>query len=194
MRELWAVVRCWLVAACVRLFRATWRVRVVGEPPPRPALYAFWHGDQIALTTLPRSLVALVSRSTDGELAARVLRRLGFGVVRGSSSRGAVGGALGLIRCLRAGRPAAIAVDGPRGPRHRASDSALRIAARAGVELVPVVAAAHRSLALRSWDRLCIPAPFTTVTVVWGGAVREDLEETLRTLWAAAQLEGARAG
>ena len=83
----------------VRLLRVTWRVRVVGAQRA-DGLYAFWHGDQIGLCAFDFEPVpaVLVSRSRDGELASRVANALGFPTVRGSSSRGAVSGALALVR------------------------------------------------------------------------------------------------
>ncbi len=184
-----------LLGAAVRLLRATWRVRMIGVPRDRSAarLLALWHGDQLALTCLPRPLTALVSRSGDGELASRVLGLLGFGVVRGSSSRGAVAGALALVRRLRRGQAVAVAVDGPRGPRHHATDQVLRVARQASVEVVPVAAAAHRRWELSSWDRFAIPAPFTKVYLVWGDAVVSGVETALDRVWREARsLAGTR--
>ena len=58
----------------------------------------------------------LISRSFDGELIARVIEKFGYRSVRGSSSRGAVGGLLEMGRELQSGRAVAFTVDGPRGP------------------------------------------------------------------------------
>jgi hypothetical protein len=169
----WAgVLLAVVVTLLVRALRRTWRIRVIGAPPAEACLYAFWHGHQVALTAAAVSPTVLVSRSRDGQWAALVARWLGFGVVRGSSSRGAVSGAMALVRRLLRGEAAAIAVDGPRGPGYRAGDGALRLARRAGVPLVPVVASCSRGLQLSTWDRLLIPAPFATVRVCFGPPVR----------------------
>lgn len=170
-----------VITPLIWLLRWTWRVRVVGRPPPG-ALLAYWHGDQLALagSGLRAQPTLLVSRSDDGEWAARVARWLGFGVVRGSSSRGAIPGALALVRRLRDGRPVGLAVDGPRGPRRRAGRSASRIARCAGAPLVPVAAACGAGIQLHSWDRMLVPAPFTEVVVVFGAPVGEtDLQAAL---------------
>jgi lysophospholipid acyltransferase (LPLAT)-like uncharacterized protein len=164
-----------LLCAVLRLLRWTWRVRIVGAAPDGRCLYVFWHGDQVALSALrPRQLAGqrlavLVSQSRDGQLGAFVARWLGLDVVRGSSSRGGARGALALVRRLRAAGTVAIAVDGPRGPRHRCGESAQRIAAQGGAVTVPVAAAARRRWVLGSWDRLWIPGPFAVVHVVIGG-------------------------
>ena len=162
------VLTALLLGLALRLLRATWRVRVTGRPPSGSTLVAFWHGDQLALCCISVRPTVLVSRSRDGEIGASAARLLGFSVVRGSSSRGAVAGALGLIPALRQGGIAALAADGPRGPRHLAKNSTSRLAALADAAVVPVAAVASRSLCLSSWDRMAIPAPFATVRVVWG--------------------------
>src|SRR5262245_41486522 len=91
----------------------------------RPYVHAFYH-DQLLMMTYSylgpsygRRLTVLSSRHRDGEYVSRTLERFGHRMVRGSTGRGGVGGLSRLIRELRAGCDVAIAVDGPRGPRHR---------------------------------------------------------------------------
>ena len=101
------------------------------------------------------------------ELIARVCADLGFGVVRGSTTRG---GAAGLLDVLRDGQNAHLALtpDGPRGPRRHLQPGVrflgilhrLAHCAR-GSRLLPGVAR-------RSWDRFVIPQPFSTITGVLG--------------------------
>ena len=163
-----------MVMLALRLLRATWRVTERGQPPGGRSLVAFWHGDQVALTACALRPVVLVSRSRDGEIGALAARMLGYQVVRGSTSQGAVAGALGLARTLRRGGEAALAADGPRGPRHRAASSAGRLASMAGASLIPVGVAVSRSWRLSSWDQMTIPAPFAAVAVTWGAAVTDE--------------------
>ena len=169
----WLLLALVALAAMValRLLRATWRVRVEGEPPGGRTLVAFWHGDQIALMAASVRPRVLVSLSRDGEIGALAARSLGYQVARGSTSRGAVCGALGLARTLRGGGAAALAADGPRGPALQASASAGRLACMTGAALVPVGVCASRGWRLGSWDRMTIPAPFARVSVAWGDPV-----------------------
>jgi len=66
----------WLVGLLLRLLRVSWRRRVEGAPAGGAALYAFWHGDQLALLGARAQAAVLVSRSRDGELAARADRAM----------------------------------------------------------------------------------------------------------------------
>lgn len=169
----------WLPAVLAFLFRvwsAPWRVRV--ENPELldaalakgPVIFAFWHGEQLALLRAHahRGFLALVSWSRDGELLARVLPRFGYAVARGSTSRGAREGWLACREALARGQSPALAVDGPRGPRHAPQRGALTLAAASGAPVLCVVCTARPVLRLRSWDRFEIPLPWARVTVRYG--------------------------
>src|SRR5438105_102656 len=71
----------------------------------RIPIYTFWH-NRIFLGTYffqRRGIVIMTSRSFDGEYIARFIRRFGYGAVRGSSSRGAAGAFVEMVRLMRAG-------------------------------------------------------------------------------------------
>ncbi len=117
-RIVWALL--WIVGL-------TWRFEVIAEDGVTPVvfgqkagpeIYCFWHQCVLPCTMYFRrsGAVILISRSFDGELITRVLRMFGFDAVRGSSSRGAREGLLGLKRVIETGRTAIFTADGPRGP------------------------------------------------------------------------------
>ena len=77
-----------------------------------------------------------------------------------------------MLGAVRAGQDVAMAVDGPRGPRHCAKPGAARIAARARARLVPVGAAASPAVLLRgAWDHFMVPLPFARIVIQVGAAV-----------------------
>jgi len=165
-----------------------------GSPHPRPFSLAFWHGQQFALLRWAswQNLVALVSRSRDGELVSAALRRLGVESARGSSSRGGAAGLKAIVRILRTGRDAAFAVDGPRGPARTVRSLGAAQAARlGGGVVVPMAAACSRChVFARAWDRFELPLPFTRVVVVLGAPLAPE-EATPEVLGAA--IDRARA-
>jgi len=83
---------------------------------------AFWHEDLLSYASIFRhfGFAVLISRSRDGEIGTRIVRRLGFRPVRGSSSRGAEEALGELVELARSGVSVGFAIDGPRGPRHEA--------------------------------------------------------------------------
>ena len=138
-----------------------------GSGGRRQPIYASWH-DRVFLATYyfrRRGIVVMTSRSFDGEYIARFIQRFGYGAARGSSSRGAVGALVEMVKLVRGGRPAGFTSDGPRGPRHVAKMGALLLAKKTGAPVLPFSVNAERYYAAPSWDRLQVPYPFTRARV-----------------------------
>jgi lysophospholipid acyltransferase (LPLAT)-like uncharacterized protein len=155
----------------------TWRIRVVnGEHVLKlrasglPFIFALWHGHLLPLLWHHRDegVKVLISEHRDGEIVARAAESLGYGLIRGSSTRGADRALIALVRELQAGREVAITPDGPKGPAGKFAPGALIAAQRSSSFILPVAASASRSWRLKSWDRFMIPKPFARVTVAYG--------------------------
>jgi lysophospholipid acyltransferase (LPLAT)-like uncharacterized protein len=134
-----------------------------------PSILAFWHGRMVMMPFAYRGPGACImnSRHRDGQLISRAIHLLGIEVVRGSSTRGWVGGMKGLLAAHARGRDLVIVPDGPRGPRCRAKSGAVQLARATGAPIYPVAYGASRARVLsRSWDWLCIPLPGARVTYV----------------------------
>jgi lysophospholipid acyltransferase (LPLAT)-like uncharacterized protein len=116
---------------------------------------------------------AAIMNSThrDGEIITRALERFGIRSTRGSSTRSAIAGTLGLMRELRAGRDVALIPDGPRGPAGSAKAGAVALAAAGGVPLFPLAFSASRCVRMRGWDRMLLPLPGARVVCVIGAPI-----------------------
>jgi lysophospholipid acyltransferase (LPLAT)-like uncharacterized protein len=170
----------WIVrigAVVLRALAHTWRIRVIGDEglnaerqAKRPVIFVLWHGQMLPLLYQHRdqAVRVLISEHRDGELVARTALALGFGTVRGSSTRGAGRALLGLVREVEAGRDIAVTPDGPRGPAKSFAPGALVVAQRTGARIVPVTAVAKSAWRLRSWDSFMIPKPFARVIISYG--------------------------
>lgn len=215
-RRLLPVLASGLIRVLRRTMRLSWKndeiVRALHREG-RPYVHAFFH-DQLLLMTYSylgqasgRTLAVLSSRHRDGEYVARTLERFGHVMVRGSTGRGGAAGLVEMIRHLRAGRDAAFATDGPRGPRHRVQIGVVEAARLGRAPIVPVVFAVSRATRLRSWDRFLVPHPFARGVFVYGEPIAVDpradrdamertragLEAALETLTTRAEhLAGAR--
>jgi lysophospholipid acyltransferase (LPLAT)-like uncharacterized protein len=174
--------------ALLRALFATCRLEAEGEQgyrrftdAGRPVVFVLWHGRLLSGTYHQRGngLVALISEHRDGEYIARVVRRWGYGTVRGSSTRGGTGALRGLIQQVRAGRSVVVTPDGPRGPREVLKPGALRVAQLSGAPIVPVATGASRSWWVEGWDRFQIPKPFSRVRIVYGDPIEvpRDLDD-----------------
>lgn len=166
MDERWPIWAASILKVWLKLVRST----LVGVEQTQgiPCGIAIWHGDELAL--IPRfghlAPTLLVSQSRDGESMARATQALGYRVTRGSSSRGAVGGLIALIRAVREGRPVVLAVDGPQGPRGVCKPGIIRIVQKTGAPLFPVgVAVSHRFVFRKTWNQVYLPIPFSRQVV-----------------------------
>jgi len=168
-RIVWALL--WVVSR-------TWRFEVIAEegatvrPFGRGAgseIYCFWHQCVLPCTVYFRTTGAtiLISRSFDGELITRILNLFGFNAVRGSSSRGAREGLLGLKDVIESGKPAIFTADGPRGPIYRTKMGPIKLAQMTCAPIGAFHLEPERAWTLRSWDRFLIPKPFTRICVSW---------------------------
>ena len=142
-------------------------------PPVRRAtdeIYALWHQQLLMLMLRHRDedIAVMISQSSDGDLATPIVERLGFVVIRGSSSRGGSRGITGMVEAARAGHSLSLTVDGPGGPAHACKPGAVLIASRAGIPVVPTVAIPASGKAVNSWDRFLVPYPGSKVFVSYG--------------------------
>lgn len=134
----------------------------------RIPIYTLWHNCIFLATYFwrRRRIVSLTSQSFDGEYIARFMQRFGYGAARGSSTRGGVGAVVEMVRLMRAGRPTAFTIDGPKGPRYVAKMGAVLLAKKTGHPILPfTITARHFWQAKRSWDGFQVPFPFTRARV-----------------------------
>ena len=161
------------------------------EKEGRIPIYTFWHDRIFAGTYFfrNRGIVVMSSISKDGEYTSRFIKRLGYGSVRGSSTRGGVGALVEMIRLMRAGIPMAFSPDGPRGPRYIVKSGPVMLAKKTGNPMMPFVVECRSYWTLGSWDRMQIPKPFTRARVIIEepiyvdtDASDEEIEQKLREL------------
>lgn len=204
---LWLI--SWSANLLVRLVGSTLRFQITledgsladGRRVALPGIYCFWHRAMIASAYHFRNMqiAIMISRSFDGECIARIVQKLGFRPVRGSSSRGGAGALLGMREELDLGHPAVFTADGPRGPMYVAKRGAVLLAQRTGYKICCFHVAIERAWILNSWDRMMIPKPFsrasfyiTSPLAVAADSTDAELDESLRALQAA--MDRARIG
>ncbi len=159
----------------------------VNRPPVKPALFAMWHCNQMAIYGIDHwteNFNIMVSRSRDGEMIARVIELMKFKTIRGSKGKkGAVEASMQMISKLKAGENCAIMVDGPHGPARVAKDGAVKIAKMAGVPIVPLCWYSKNPTWVKfpSWDGLRMPITNTNLVNLYGDPIYvgedDDVEE-----------------
>src|SRR5205807_7050600 len=158
-----------LIAGTVRFQIEGWENWEAASREGKIPIYTFWH-NRVFLATYfwqRRRIVVLTSQSFDGEYIARFIQRFGYGTVRGSSTRGAVGALVEMVRLMRAGCPAAFTIDGPKGPRYVAKMGAVLLAKKTGNPILPFTITAERFWQVKkSWDGFQTPKPFTRARAI----------------------------
>lgn len=170
-----------------------------------PIIFALWHNRIFVVPDAWRRLsrgkkfrpvVVLTSASHDGATLARAVGVFGLGSVRGSSSRRAVAALVALRKALREGTNVCVTPDGPRGPRYVMQPGLLKIAETSKSPIVPVDVTFGKTWRLKTWDRFCIPYPFSKVRVIFDEAlvVPGDLDEDEFEQWRSRIEQRLRAG
>jgi lysophospholipid acyltransferase (LPLAT)-like uncharacterized protein len=166
----------WLGAQAVRAWMRTmhFEYRALGPnlDPRQPGMtsryiYAFWHENMLVplYQYAQPNIRVLISQHADGELIAELAHHLGFGLVRGSSTRGGIEAVRQMLR-LAQDAHLAVTPDGPRGPRRQVQMGLLYLAARTGLPIVPFGIGHRRAWRMKSWDRFAVPRLFSFTTCV----------------------------
>ncbi len=179
-----------LAAHLVKLLAFTLRVQRVDEGPVEALvrsdqrfILAFWHRRLLMMPLAypfrrkagdgtARGVAILSSDSKDGERSAATWRWFGIHAVRGTAGHSGAQALVKMIQAVKQGWDLGITVDGPRGPRQQAKPGVLAVSRKTGAWIVPVCVAYETAWALRTWDALLIPRPFSRVVVRYGAPFR----------------------
>lgn len=200
-------IASWGAALAIFIIRWTCRVRLHDDPRDqlRAAgnryIFSVLHAHQVAaIAGSEQGTGAMVSRSLDGQIIIPALRVRGVIPVRGSGGKGRGTGRGGrealdaLIEHVKGGYPVVLAIDGPRGPRGHVHKGVAVMARQCDAPVLPMVIVPRRRWILsRTWDRLQIPKPFSSIDAYFAPPIfptsgetaeqlRQRIESTLRAL------------
>ncbi|MEW6481942.1 MAG: DUF374 domain-containing protein [bacterium] len=153
----------------------------------RRILYAFFHGRQFLLVWYmrKRNIALLSSLSRDGEIQAKILKRFGYEIVRGSSAKGGAEGIIGLKNKVLQGFDIGLAVDGPKGPCYSVSDGVIFLAKKLNLYIVPLTSSSYPSYTFKNaWDKYQMPYPWSKAIILFGKPykVEGEIEEEKESL------------
>jgi len=165
-----------LAAMVMRLLHRTCRFEIIGEENERasrgfnPRIAAFWHFSYPTVLHFFRDhgYLTVVSRSRDGEFAARLVKSLGYFPFRGSPGKGGAAALKGIISAFRGSPGGGFVADGSQGPAQVAQKGLLLLAMYSGCPIMPVSVAADRCWRFRTWDRTLLPKPFARIALAIG--------------------------
>jgi hypothetical protein len=162
-----------IIGSTLRFETSGWNHFDTIEGEGKLPIYSFWHDRMIAGTYYfrDRGIIVLSSSSFDSEYTARCIQRFGFGIIKGSSTRGGTRAMVAMIRMMNNGYPMAFTLDGPKGPRYKVKLGPMLLAKKTGNPLMPFVIECKKYWTINSWDRLQIPKPFSRANVIVGNPV-----------------------
>lgn len=146
----------------------------------RPVIFAIWHNRLLMLPPpfdrwFPtRQSIGLISASRDGDLVSLLIERSGYGTIRGSTSRKGVIALRQLVDALAASSNVLFTPDGPRGPVYQVSPGVIFVAQKSGAPIVPLHMEYSSCWRLKSWDRFCVPRPFSKMRFIVGAALHVE--------------------
>jgi lysophospholipid acyltransferase (LPLAT)-like uncharacterized protein len=183
---LWRRMQIPVIAGVVywilRLIGPTLRFEIIGvhnavqiREQGERGIGAFWHRCifPAAWFWRNRGIVVMNTVHFDGQWTRRVIERLGFGTVQGSSTRGGVEALAAMATRLEEGNHVAFTIDGPRGPRYLAKPGAVILARRTGAPISAFHIAVKRGCTFRrAWDLFRLPFPFSRAVLFVAPPIR----------------------
>jgi len=134
-------------------------------------IFAFWH-NMLALSPAMfiglKDIYALISPHLDGKILNDLVGKFGCGVIVGSTNKNPIGALRNIIAKLSQGANIIITPDGPKGPVYKVNSGITEIAYKYNKKLIPIVSSTSRCFRLKSWDKLIIPLPFSTIKIIVG--------------------------
>ncbi|GMR17437.1 MAG: hypothetical protein BMS9Abin32_540 [Gammaproteobacteria bacterium] len=135
----------------------------------------YWHQHLLLGNNLIRAWIArgfraafLISASVDGDVPARIARRWGAEVIRGSANNTGALVLRDMQQMTRRGVSVVSIADGPTGPQSVFKSGVVLMARIAAIPMVPIGCAADRAWHLRRWDDFMIPKPFARIVIAIG--------------------------
>lgn len=137
----------------------------------RSILIASWHGRLLApfMYFSNQGYYALAGTHSDAELISQIAERMGWKMIRGSSTEKGVAAFKHIVRTLKkAGSVIYITPDGPKGPACELKPGTIRSAQLTGAAVLPISGQATRTWGFTNWDTFFVAKPFSRIELVFG--------------------------
>ena len=135
----------------------------------KPIMLCVWHGRLLFPSWYIRhhtTLHIISSRHADSEILAHILRKWGYGLIRGSTNKGGMNVIKEMTTIFNKGGMIAVTNDGPKGPARIAKSGSIGLAIKNNVKIITVTGSATKYWQVKSWDRFMLPKPFGKIQIV----------------------------
>ena len=158
---------------------------------PRRRIYLFWH-EYILCPFYLRGgchLTMLLSQHVDATILFHAAQWAGFGVVRGSTRRGATGALREMMSASQENVHLTITPDGPQGPRRHLAPGAVFLSSQLQMPIILMGFGYDRPWRFNSWDKFALPRPFSRARIVFSEEIiippdlsKEEIEQYRQNL------------
>lgn len=136
-----------------------------------------WHGQLLTpfMHLANDNHYGLVGTNKDGEIISRIGNKLGWNILRGSSSHGGSRIFVELVRKLN-NPPCLIAItpDGPKGPEKIPKPGVIRAAQKTGSFIIPVSVYSTKNWKFINWHTFYLEKPFGKIYLEYGKPIYFD--------------------
>ncbi len=175
----------WFLNFFVRFFHYSYRYRIIGvehfkdarmKSPFKTCIVALWHQNMFPMLTwcINTRFTTIISKSKDGDFMAYTAETFGHVPARGSSSRGGKEALLEVIKEMKKGLPATMAIDGPRGPIYKVKPGTIEMARQTESAIIPWTCSSSSYWQFNSWDKMKLPKPFSKIVIIFGEPIWVD--------------------
>jgi len=175
----------------LKIFRKTFKLKVIREEiideflsGDKKFILVFWHGKMLLPVIYHEAMgfSALVSQHSDGEIIARIMGKLGYRLIRGSSTRGGSKAFREMLKLLGNNGKIMITPDGPRGPLNKVKMGTVVLAKMAETPVIPVSFSCNKKKVIKSWDKFNFIKPFSKVVMAYAPPVTVEKKSSKKEL------------
>ncbi|MBZ7976824.1 lysophospholipid acyltransferase family protein [Campylobacter sp. RM12637] len=186
-------ILAFIIFILLNIIYLTCKKRFYGEKtlPKEPCIVLFWHGKLTMMAFIfaymkkngyKKKPYVLISNHKDGELIASVMKYFNINAVRGSTYDFPVKALLEIKSLLGQGHDVYITPDGPRGPYHSISAGSYKIALKYKIPTIIFDNAASRFYRAKSWDKMILAKPFSTIAYIISKPILLDEENSVNLI------------
>ncbi len=147
----------------------------------KAVIIASWHGTLLTtfMNLSNKGFYGIVGNHyPDAEIITRIANKLGWNILRGSSTDGGRKAYERMVKILKeGGKAVAITPDGPQGPAKIPKAGAIRAAQKTGAIIVPVSAQSTKYWSFTNWDTFFVVKPFGRIEIKYGEPLSFSLDE-----------------
>ena len=136
----------------------------------KPIMVCVWHGRLLFPSWYIRlkttNLYAIAGRHADAEIMAKILKKWGYELIRGSTRKGGKAVVQKMAEVFKNSGIVAVTNDGPKGPTRIAKAGSTGLALKYNVQIITITGSATKYWQMKSWDRFVFPKPFGRIQLI----------------------------